>query len=188
MGRIATSQGIQIVHFVPGRIRIKSDQVKGNESLAREIEAKLAGIDGIHQVSVSPVTGSIVVHFDPTIREEAWAPLLVWAETAGLTSSGGVDVAQLGNLMEVIKNDPAQHSAALTGETRLNSLNASVTRMTGGTGEFGQFLPLTVVFLGLKGLLRAANVAVPAWYNYAWLGITILSALRPRTHQRQAQA
>jgi hypothetical protein len=52
------------MHSVPGRLRIKTPQVKGNEEKAKDIESLLFCSRGVEKVSVNALTGSVVVHYD----------------------------------------------------------------------------------------------------------------------------
>ncbi len=58
------AQAIQVVHFLPGRVRVKLSGLKGNTALAREVQHTLVAIDGIQHVEVSPITGSVLVLYD----------------------------------------------------------------------------------------------------------------------------
>ena len=53
------------IHHVPGRFRVRVDGVKGSPSNARSIEKSLMGMHGILGATGNPVTGSVVVHYDP---------------------------------------------------------------------------------------------------------------------------
>ncbi len=52
------------VHDVPGRLRVKNPIMKGNQSMAREMEEFLKAMDGIHSVNANVVTGSVVVNYN----------------------------------------------------------------------------------------------------------------------------
>jgi hypothetical protein len=52
------------MHSVPGRLRIKTPQVKGNDDKAKDIESLLLCHQGVNKVSANALTGSIVVHYD----------------------------------------------------------------------------------------------------------------------------
>ena len=49
------------LHVLDGRLRIKVDRVKGSPAGARQIEARLASIDGVDHVSANPTTGNVLV-------------------------------------------------------------------------------------------------------------------------------
>ncbi len=52
------------VHNVPGRIRVKIPILRNNKESALEIQAILDDIEGVQEVSVNTVSGSIVVRYD----------------------------------------------------------------------------------------------------------------------------
>ncbi len=53
------------IHALDGRLRIKLVEVKGSPSKALEIESRLREYPGIHQVSANPVTGNVLILYDP---------------------------------------------------------------------------------------------------------------------------
>jgi Heavy metal associated domain 2 len=55
------------VHYVPGRLRLKLASIKRNEARARCAEERLGELDGIRKACANPLTGSLVVRFDPCI-------------------------------------------------------------------------------------------------------------------------
>ena len=56
---------IRVMHFIPGRIRVRSQRVKRSQDFAHEVENRLAGLVGVKKVETNPVTGSILVEYDP---------------------------------------------------------------------------------------------------------------------------
>ncbi|AEB08098.1 HMA2 domain-containing protein [Desulfobacca acetoxidans] len=56
--------GIQISHFIPGRVRLKSLLIKGNLSLAQKIMELFSAIPGIREVEANHLTGSLLVVYD----------------------------------------------------------------------------------------------------------------------------
>ena len=55
---------IQIVHFIPGRIRLQSPQWKTNISLLEKVVNELRTQPIVYPVHPTPVTGSLVITFD----------------------------------------------------------------------------------------------------------------------------
>jgi copper chaperone CopZ len=53
------------VHTLAGRIRVKSPALKRAPQRAAEVERQLQQCDGITEVTTNPVTGSILVQYDP---------------------------------------------------------------------------------------------------------------------------
>jgi hypothetical protein len=52
------------LHNVPGRLRVKTPQVKGNEARAEEVRRMLLTIVGVSDVCINTITGSILVKYD----------------------------------------------------------------------------------------------------------------------------
>jgi hypothetical protein len=53
------------IHHVPGRLRVKTSAIKGNEAYAVQTQEYLRALHGVVIAEVRPVTGSVVVHYDP---------------------------------------------------------------------------------------------------------------------------
>jgi hypothetical protein len=56
--------GVEVVHFVPGRVRFKVDKVKGSPEFAHRVEQELATIEGIDSVEAKSLTGSVIVNYN----------------------------------------------------------------------------------------------------------------------------
>jgi hypothetical protein len=52
-------------HCVPGRIRIKLPSLQNNPRRGAEVESLLRGFTGVDSAAFSPLTGSLLVLFDP---------------------------------------------------------------------------------------------------------------------------
>jgi copper chaperone CopZ len=53
------------IHALNGRLRIKVAEVKGSPIKALEVEGQLRRIDGIDHVRANPITGNVLVLYDP---------------------------------------------------------------------------------------------------------------------------
>ena len=54
-------------HDIPGRLRVKSPKLKGDQVQCRSAEGFLGMVDGIQAASANPVTGSIIINYDSKI-------------------------------------------------------------------------------------------------------------------------
>lgn len=52
------------VHHVPGRLRIKIPSIKGRAAKSVQVKSLLA-IDGVEDIAVNTITGSVVVTYQP---------------------------------------------------------------------------------------------------------------------------
>lgn len=57
-------EDVQIVHLVPGRVRLKSKQLRTVPTLAQKIRGAFRGIPGMQSVEVNAVTGSVLILYD----------------------------------------------------------------------------------------------------------------------------
>jgi copper chaperone CopZ len=53
------------LHTLDGRLRIKTAVVKGAPEKARKIEQQIGSCAGITEVTANPITGSVLVHYNP---------------------------------------------------------------------------------------------------------------------------
>ena len=66
-----TEQGTAIyLHALDGRIRVKSALVKGTPHRAAALERELRAHSGITEVTVNPITGSVLVLYDSRRLEQ----------------------------------------------------------------------------------------------------------------------
>jgi heavy-metal-associated domain-containing protein len=60
---------IQVVHALPDRVRLKLHRLKNNMAYAEEIQRRLYNVQGITHLETNPKTGSLLIHYDPTVLE-----------------------------------------------------------------------------------------------------------------------
>ena len=186
------TSGIQIVHYLPGRVRVKLPKLKGNASLAGEVECTLAALEGVCHVETSTTTGSVLVLYEPRLLAsldlEAVGSLMELAHTLGLSFEDG-DMDTFQHWVHAASNGThAESPTALVGNITafFDNVNAGVTQITGGWGELQTLVPLTLAFLGLRSLLFTENLAFPAWYDYLWFAFSTFVALNGSRANREA--
>lgn len=57
-------QDVQIVHLVPGRVRLKSKQLRALPELAQKLHVAFQAIPGMQSVEVNATTGSVLILYD----------------------------------------------------------------------------------------------------------------------------
>ena len=55
----------QYVHHVPGRLRVRVPDTKGNLAEANSLEKRIRAQKGVRDVQTNPLTGSVLVYYDP---------------------------------------------------------------------------------------------------------------------------
>ena len=169
-----TVEGIQVVHALPGRVRLKVAKVKGNPELARNAQEKLAAVPGIQRVEANPVTGSVLVLFDlASLAAESLEPLgevlaEFFPEIEALSSISG--------LTAIPANPDSGANPGGSLIAGVQALNTEVGRITGGL-DLKLLVPLTLLFFGVRSLLASKNTTFPAWHDYFWFGFSSLVML-----------
>lgn len=67
MGTGPTAFEFALAHHVPGRLRLRSAALKGNASASEQARHQLALIRGVTATSANPVTGSVLLEYDPSV-------------------------------------------------------------------------------------------------------------------------
>jgi hypothetical protein len=52
------------VHHTPGRVRVRIPDIKGNPKRGKRVEKLFDNVEGIDEVTLNALTGSVVVHYD----------------------------------------------------------------------------------------------------------------------------
>jgi hypothetical protein len=56
------------LHAIDGRLRVKVVEIKGSAEGAREVEHHLSMLTGVDRAAANPVTGNVLVLYDPRQR------------------------------------------------------------------------------------------------------------------------
>jgi len=164
-------EGIQVVHALPGRVRLKVAKVKGDPSFARQAEERLSQVLGIERVEAKPATGSLLIYF-------SLAELMAQGALAALTDGfselfpeieAGALVLGLESLAAHAAAGNPQPTGSLVGS--LAAVNTRVAQVTGGL-DLKLLVPMTLLFFGVRSLLRTEKVALPSWYDYFWFAFS----------------
>jgi copper chaperone CopZ len=88
--------GAAYLSVIEGRFRLKVPAVKGAPHEAVRLEAQLELVEGVDEVTANPVTGSVLVHYDPrrTSTEAVTEALRGWGYLGDVVPS---DVAGPGS-------------------------------------------------------------------------------------------
>jgi hypothetical protein len=126
INRIVTDIGlVELLHAIPGRIRLRVPEIKGNPARAREVEQQVGRLKVVRRIEVSPITGSVLVTYDPD-------------DSASLAEVGrlflpGLDLATVATLPDPVPEVDAVTPSVVDGVMRnLRAINANVRATTGG--------------------------------------------------------
>ena len=170
-------KGINVVHAVPGRVRLKVDKVKGDPAFAQKAQDKLGQVPGIERVEAKPATGSVLIYYS---LAELLGPGALVALTDGFSElfpEIEADTISLGleslvtQLASGENPNPAGH---LVGS--LAAVNAKITQFTGGV-DLKFLVPMTLLFFGVRSLWSSEKLPFPSWYDYLWFAFASFTML-----------
>jgi Heavy metal associated domain 2 len=151
-------EDIRLVHALPGRIRFKLESIKGNPEQARDIEARLATVRGMHHVEAKSLTGSVVATFDPALLESLDFHFAV-ANALGIPAS--------------------DLNPEYLAKWYANESNGT-PMLPPNIGENWRLLvPFALLALGVRGVLAAERLIFPQWYDYLWFAFGTYYTLNP---------
>jgi len=67
VGGRPTALKVDLAHHLPGFLRLHSALLKGNARAAKETQRHLAEISGVRSASANPLTGSVLLEYDPEV-------------------------------------------------------------------------------------------------------------------------
>lgn len=176
------TRDIRVVHRMPGRIRFRSERLKANTGFAREIEETLSPIAGIQAVEASPVTGSVLVLYDLERLTSLDSLLALQQNFPRLFPD--VDLAQLHAILDSPGNESSSEATIPPSDSNTAKLRQNTTGVSpvGAGFDLKTLVPLALVFLGVRGLVVAEEVAFPAWYDLLWFGFGSYMMLNRAEH------
>jgi hypothetical protein len=143
----------RMVHAIPGRVRLKVAKLRENPPLARVIQDRLGAVRGIRRVEATPLTGSVLVLFDP---QAVTAPESLMNLSETLTDLfPGLDLTQLADF---VRHSLSEEAASLSWSEvvgdYLAGLTAWLARALAGLADLRIVIPLAFVCFGLPRLLK----------------------------------
>jgi hypothetical protein len=155
----------QVIHHIPGRLRVKLPKAKGNYALLQQIKESISPRPGVKRVEVSATTGSVVVHYDPEMHEDYHTHLGDFAAHQSLFALQPPEITEADEIARKIEMEAeflADHSdAARVVVNFVKQLNEQVKRATDNSVDLKVLLPLG---LAIYTFIEAGTDAVtPLW-------------------------
>jgi len=177
----------EILHFIPGRVRLKVPALRQNTKLASELrELAEKELKGVHRFQVNTTTGSIIVEFDHNNRDGMNSIARLLKDRADVF---GIDLSRLQEQMqdylgrlrgEELPSDRSQLASSI--ESAVVKLNERVKQSVGNVGDLRELLPLALLAASVGNLLSDKK-PMPAWANYLWISFATYSAFHPHRLQ-----
>ena len=158
-------QRAQIVHHIPGRLRIKLPSAKGKAAMLEHIKRALSPQHGVRRVDVNPMTGSVLVHYEPDFHNEYLLRLAAHAENAKLFTLEPPELTETDEFVHKVKVEAeflaSRSEAARTIVDFFKRLNESVKVATGNAVDLNVLLPLSVAIFSFFEV--GVEAATPLW-------------------------
>lgn len=180
---------VELLHATPGRIRLCVPEVRSNPALVREIQEQLSGYQGVRRVEANPITGSLLVLYDPKAASSVVELARLFVPELALDEAA-LGFAPVPSAGDADAGASAEPSASLAESiTRyFRNLNEDVAAATGGT-DLKVLLPMALFVFGIKGLMFSKKPVIPTWYDFLWFSLgTFMMLNRPAQAQAAASA
>jgi hypothetical protein len=154
--RLPSFPGIlETVHVLPGRMRLRVPALAGDARLGEDVAKRLQRLEGIASATISSVTGSLLITFDPQQVE----PEILLAA-----------VIRLLGLEEQLERAPRSRLGHEIREMGA-ALNQAVHQQTGGMIDLWTGLPLVLAAVGIRNVLaKNGQLGLPLlWWAYVSL-------------------
>ncbi len=170
---------VMVVHRLPGRVRLRPDGLHRNPAQKERIEQRLTRQPGIRAVAANTLTGTVLIHFDPTMSIEEVQARLVRV----LTGADEADQDQpqhpwhtmtVADVARILDASPTRGLDPAVARQRLHELGANtlpdIHRRSTLSMLLEQFSSLPVALLGASAILSIATGGVTD-------GVVILSVV-----------
>jgi hypothetical protein len=157
-----TTLKLSIAHQVPGRVRMKIPAGKANPQLLQRISETFAAIPGVDRVTVNPVSGSVVLHYDVDRQHEFHGRLLAYAPDARPMN----EIDALADKIQQEAEFLARKSESARALVELcRKLDREIKIASGNTVDLTVLFALAVV--GVTVFELGATAATPVWLTLA---------------------
>ena len=173
--------GATVVHHIPGRLRVKLPRRARTPRQLRELREFISGLGGVRQVEINPVTGSILVHYEPESADQihelmqASAESESWLEPPELT-----DADELAERIEREAEFLAAHSELAAQIVRgVKKVDRQLREATDNTVDLKVLLPAGLAVWAF--LKMGVEASTPLWVTLGIFSFNSFVALHRPT-------
>lgn len=148
---------LEVQHYIKGRIRVKVNSLIQDDEKAKELVGKLASLNGIEDISVNTLIGSVLIKFS----EEVVDPI---------TLIGAV-LSILGLEEEVFDKKNGKLFSGM--REVIESIDFTIYNKTKGILDLKSTIALLFIINGIRKIRQ--NPIMPNGVNLLWWGFNIIS-------------
>jgi hypothetical protein len=166
---------LRLVSHFPGRLRVRAEMFRVMPEVADEVVARLRQEPAVTGTETSPITGSLLVLYDPGALQ---LPRLVQL----IVRTGRLGGLEVDASEDWTKREPPGERLRVTFE----QLNLRMREATGGRLDGRVAVPAALLAGGLGLLLRAP--IVPNWWDLTFWAYTTFHNMNPYPPRSPAEA
>jgi hypothetical protein len=125
---------VEILHHVPGRIRLKVVAAKGDDARWAKVQRIVNSVDGVRHIKTNRITGSITINYDMSDRSFRQRLEKALQENDALLSFIVPELGQAEKISELIKSDAEllrrRSRVASSFYTAINRIDLALKRAT----------------------------------------------------------
>lgn len=148
---------LEVQHYIKGRIRLKVNSLIQDDEKSKELVGKLASLNGIEDISVNTLIGSVLIKFS----EEVVDPI---------TLIGAV-LSILGLEEEVFEKKNGKLFSGM--REVIESIDFAIYNKTKGILDLKSTIALLFIINGIRKIRQ--NPIMPNGVNLLWWGFNIIS-------------
>lgn len=152
MNEAALNETADLLHHIPGRLRLRIRGAKGDSARLRGIQDALANLTGVTHAAANVMLGTIIIHYDPVLFAEFPQVLAAYGREHNLFMMPCDDTA------------PCISEADRSVNRIFGGLNRTVQGVMGNMINLKELLPLALGAYGLFMVDRSAAAA--QWLNW----------------------
>jgi copper chaperone CopZ len=162
---------IQVVHRLPGRLRLRLPWLHDHREQASPLAERLSELPGMAEVEVRPYTGSVLCAYDDERLDEERI-LAAVCETSGcqrVCLPGQPGPALTAEENEQLRSALAEGSHVARAAARFfKEVNMDVVRASEGRIDLGTIASLFFASAGLVEVGVSKKLPLPPWFQLAW--------------------
>ena len=148
---------LEVQHYIKGRIRLKVNSLIQDDEKAKELVGKLASLNGIEDISVNTLIGSVLIKFS----EEVVGPITLIGAVLNI----------LGLEEEVFDKKNGKLFSGM--REVIESIDFAIYNKTKGILDLKSTIALLFIINGIRKIRQ--NPIMPNGVNLLWWGFNIIS-------------
>ncbi len=168
----------QVVHHIPGRMRVRLPFLKGFSSSPEQIKSLILPFSSISNVDFNPITGSALITYDAEDYKTFQDQLSEYAQsTLGLTLTSPESTSSNNHRINHRRSSGGSAKVTRSLVNSFKRLNSEVSEASENVVDLKAVLPLSLAAYAL--LKIGSQATAPLWVTLGLFSFTSFMALHP---------